>query len=132
MIEARPRVLARVLGAWPRVLELGLGAWLLVAARALGHAGRPELVMADRIAGAATLIIVLVSLVPKLRVVRVATLPIALALGAWAWTALPRPRPAGAQNQLLVALVLALLAFVPTAPDQPPSSWRPYVQRTTW
>jgi hypothetical protein len=74
----------------------------------------------------------LVSLVPKLRVVRVATLPIALVLGAWAWTAFPRRGPAGAQNQLLVALVLPLLAFVPRAPDHPPLSWRPYVQRTTW
>lgn len=119
-----------MIGAWPRLIELLLGAWLLLAAEALGHTGQTSLVMADRIAGVATLSIVVLSLVPRLRLVRMGTLPVALGLGVWAWTSFPRPGPAGAQNQLLVALVLALLVFVPTESDEPPPDWRPYVQRT--
>ena len=114
---------------WPRLLELALGVWLLLSASTLGHAGQTELEAADRIAGGATLVVVLLSLIRRLRLVRVGTLVVAVGLVAWAWLSFPRPGPAGAQNQLLVGLVLGLLAFVPTEWNRPPPSWRPYAER---
>jgi len=41
-------------------------------------------------------------------------------MGLWAF---PRPGPAGAQNQILVGLVLGLLSVVPSDANSPPEGW---------
>lgn len=113
---------------WPRLVELALALWLFLSASTLGHEGRAELESVDRVAGVATIVLVLLSLVPRLRLVRIGTVVVASALLAWAWLSFPRPGPAGAQNQLVVGLLLALLVFMPTEWRRPPPSWRPYVE----
>lgn len=116
---------------WPRVAEVSLAFWLMASGSVFGHSGRPELAIVDLSVGAAVIIIVAMSLLPGLRHLHLATLLVALFLIAWAWaTFQPRPGPAGAQNQILVGLLLGLLAVVPSRIDRPPESWQPYVERS--
>jgi hypothetical protein len=111
--------------------EVALALWLISSGGVLGHSERPELAIVDLSAGAAVIIIVALSLLPRLQHLHVATLLVALFLIAWAWvTFQPRPGPAGAQNQILVGLLLGLLAVVPGLIDRPPESWRRYVERS--
>jgi len=114
-------------GLWPRALELILGCWLLLSPMIFGHTGGSALGMVDRGAGMLVVAIVTISLLPSLDRLHLATLPLAVALIAWSWSWFPRPGPAGAQNQILVGLLLGLLSVVPADATSPPESWRRYV-----
>ena len=108
---------------WSRALELVLGCWLLLSPMVLGHTGASALGLVDRGAGMLVVAIVAISLLPSLGRLHLATLPVALLLIAWSWSAFPRPGPAGAQNQILVGLVLGLLSMVPSYDTSPPEGW---------
>lgn len=116
-----------MIGMWPRALELALGLWLTVAPAVIDHGDDPAAAVA-RGAGAIFVVVVVLSMIPRIRRIHFATLPLALALVAWTWAGLPRPGPPGAQNLILVGLTLALLALVPTGATDPPEEWRPYVR----
>lgn len=114
-------------GMWPRALELVLGCWLLLSPLVFGHTGGSALGLVDRGAGMLVVAIVAISLLPSFDRLHLATLPLAVALIAWSWSAFPRPGPFGAQNQILVGLLLGLLSVVPSDASSPPESWRRYV-----
>lgn len=114
-------------GLWPRAAELLLGIWLLVAPLVFPDAGVASWLVSP---GAGLLVIatVVVSLLPSLGRVHLATLPVALGLIAWSWAAFDRPGPPGAQNLIVVGLLLGLLAVVPSDALSPPAAWRPWVE----
>lgn len=110
---------------WARAVEVMLGLWLLVSPFIFGHYGqRPPLVMSDLGAGAAVILLSLATFAPSLRRAHLLNLLVAAWLVGFGRFGFPHPAPAGAQNQILVGLVLLLLAIVPPESSRPPLSWR--------
>jgi hypothetical protein len=109
---------------WPRLCELLLAAWLAASPFVLGHwpADRTlwlnDLVCAGLIAACA-----LLSLNARWRYAHLGELLVALWLLGFGYAARPEPLPA-LQNDILVALVLAMFAVIPTQSNDPPESWR--------
>lgn len=114
-------------GLWPRALQLVLGCWLLLSPLFFRHTGGSALGLVDRGAGMLIVAVVAISLLPSLDRLHLATLPVALVLIAWSWSSFPRPGPAGAQNQILVGLLLGMLSVLPADATSPPESWQRYV-----
>lgn len=54
---------------------------------------------------------------------------IGVALAGWAYFTGGHPSPPPAQNQLIVGLLLAMLAIIPSHNQQPPAAWRAFYER---
>jgi hypothetical protein len=106
---------------WPRDLELTLALWLLVSPFVFGHGGDAAAWATDLACGAA---MVAFALLPRWRPLRRAHLlhaaPAAW-LAAFGWLRAPAP---AAQNELVVALLLIMLAIIPSDANAPPRGWR--------
>jgi hypothetical protein len=117
---------------WPRDLELTLALWLLVSPFVFGHGGDAAAWATDLACGAA---MVAFALLPRWRPLRRAHLlharPLRRAhllhaapaawLAAFGWLRAPAP---AAQNELVVALLLIMLAIIPSDANAPPRGWR--------
>lgn len=109
---------------WPRNVEVVLGLWLVLSVFMFDlpeDATRVWII--DLAAG---LVIITSSLAcywdrtPRAHLV---TLAVALALAAYG-LAQPRPVAAWHQNHILVGLLLAMFAVIPTQATTPPRAWR--------
>jgi hypothetical protein len=58
----------------------------------------------------------------------VVTFGVALALGFFAWSWYDRPGPPLAQNDILVALLIATFAILPNEVFLPPRAWRDFAR----
>ncbi len=112
---------------WPRLVEALLGLWLLASPLALGSVTDASARFADWIGGSLVLALAALSALRSYRHAHLGTLLVVGGLTTWAWLHFPRPGPPQAQNDILVSLLLAVVAIVPTGASRPPASWRPYV-----
>jgi hypothetical protein len=110
---------------WPRVAELMIGLWLVLSPLIFRNTEAVEQFAAvDVSAGAAVVILSLLSFWHRAEWAHLGTARLALGLGAFAYFAWERPGPPAAQNEIFVALLLLLLAIIPNEASQPPKPWR--------
>lgn len=111
---------------WARLLEMVLGLWLVASTAVFADPGHGVVVL-NLVLGALVVLLAGLSFLPKLRSAHAGSVAVAVLLAAWGWASFPRPGPAAAQNQILTALLLGLVAFVPSQAGEPPPAWREYV-----
>jgi hypothetical protein len=110
---------------WARTAELMLGAWLVLSPFIFrGTASQEAFMGIDLAAGSAVVLFSLLSFWRRTEWAHLLTAVLALGLGLFAYFAWERPGPPGAQNEITVALLLLLLAIIPTEANQPPKPWR--------
>jgi hypothetical protein len=126
----RPAGAAAVAGSahglmWPRIVELMVGVWLLLSPFVFRHDAR-ELALwwVDLASGSAVIACSLVSFWSPLRRAHFATLGVALSLIAAAFAEGGGSSTSAQQNHVMVGLVLAMFAIVPSQTNLPPHSWR--------
>jgi hypothetical protein len=110
---------------WPRIAEMLVGSWLvLTPAVFAGTASIGLFVMRDVAAGAAVVVMALLSFWSRTAWAHYGTALLALGLGLAGYLGFPRPGPAAAQNEIAVACMLLLFAIIPNEASRPPRPWR--------
>lgn len=114
---------------WARHMEIMLGLWLVVSPFALRHeAERVFLWAHDLSVGALVVALAMATHWRPLRRAHLALLPVAawlIGLGWWrTWQAGGIHPDAAFQNWLLVGLLIAMFAIVPSEASRPPRPWR--------
>jgi len=110
---------------WPRDLELSLGFWLLLSPFIFGHDdGAQGLWATDLVCGSLVLALALLAYRPRLRYIHLAELLPALWLIVCGWLGSQGGFAPGYQNEIVVGLLVAMIAIVPSKTDQPPEGWR--------
>lgn len=113
---------------WARHMELALGLWLLTSPFVFRHASdRSGLWAHDLLIGAAVVSLALATHWRPLRRAHLVLLPLAVWLmgaGWWAARGAGIHPPAAYQNWILVGLLLAMFAIVPSRASRPPKPWR--------
>ncbi|HEX2164708.1 MAG TPA: SPW repeat protein [Thermoanaerobaculia bacterium] len=116
---------------WARGIEVMLGLWLVVSPFVFGHFAEPglgRLVASDLAAGSLVVLLAVVSFWRRAGRAHLAELAVAGWLVAFGRFAFDFPPPPGAQNELLVGLVLVLFAIVPNRAADPPARWRAFYE----
>lgn len=111
---------------WPRDLELTLTLWLLASPFVFAHGSDAARWVIDLGCGAIVAALALLPRWRRLRRVHLLQLLPAAWLAASGWSGAPAP---AAQNDLVVALVLAMLAVLPSDANLPPRAWQALEQR---
>lgn len=104
---------------WARNSELVLAAWLLASAWVLSR-GPAQ----DALVLACGLLVATLALLARRRPdghLHLLELPVAGVLIVAGWLGAPAP---GAQNELAVGLLVAMLSIVPSEASRPPRAWR--------
>lgn len=115
---------------WARAVEVMLGLWLWISPFVFGHYGRlAGLVWSDLLSGAAVILLALLSFVSPLRRAHLLSLVVGAWLVGFGRLGFAHPAPPGAQNEMLVGLVLVLMAIVPSESSRPPLAWRQYLEQ---
>jgi hypothetical protein len=110
---------------WARVVEFMLGCWLAVSPFVFGHPRESTLLWAtDWIAASLVILFALLSYWPPLSRIHLATAALSVALIAIGRFSFWEHPPAGAQNEIVVGLLLLMFALVPSHATQPPAAWR--------
>jgi len=110
---------------WARVVEAMLGLWLLLSPFVLGHGGDSTLEWAvDLTAGTAVVVVALGSFHARLRRLHLLHLPVAGGLLVLGWLRGGPDPDAACQNWVVLALLLAMIAIVPSRAHDPPSAWQ--------
>lgn len=109
-----------------RLFELALALWLAASPWVLGALDEPSLARASWIGAVLVALLSGAALIRRQGRLHLLLLAVGAALTVWGWAAFPRPGPAGAQNLIVVGLLLGLLAVVPTGALRPPQGWRRY------
>ena len=110
---------------WPRTSEVALAVWLALSPFIFRHA--PEhavLWWSDMVAAFLVMTISLLSFWRRTLHVHLLNVPIALWLMAFGYFALGNPPPPGAQNEMVVGLILLMFAIIPSEATLPPAEWR--------
>ena len=110
---------------WARVIEFMLGCWLAVSPFIFQHPADNALLWAtDWIAAAVVIFFALLSYWPPLSKIHLATAVLSLVLiGIGRLSSLDHPPP-GAQNEIVVGLLLLMFALVPSHSAEPPAAWQ--------
>lgn len=110
---------------WPRVVEIMLGCWLVLSPFIFGHSGeRPAWWINDISCGTAIIILALVSHWNPLKRIHLVSAIVALWLIGFAYFSSPYPTPPAMQNDIVLGLLVAMFAILPSEVHQPPNSWR--------
>jgi hypothetical protein len=110
---------------WARVSEMMLGFWLCISPFVFrGTASVDRFVALDLATGAAVVVLSLASFWRRARLAHLATAALALWLGLQAYFTWERPGPPAAQNEIIVAMLLLILAIIPNDASDPPRPWR--------
>jgi peptidoglycan/LPS O-acetylase OafA/YrhL len=116
---------------WPRIVEVMLGCWLVVSPFIFRHPAEATFLWAnDFAAGAVVIAIALTACWPsaeKLRLLNLLT-ALYLALVAYLVGGTPPP-PAPYQNYMTLALLLLILAVIPTRATLPPRAWQEFYEK---
>jgi hypothetical protein len=109
---------------WARVVEMMLGCWLIVSPWIFRHPTyETALWWIDIASGSLVVIFALFSFWERTYRAHLGTVLLALALGLFGRFAMP-PEHVAAQNHVTVALLLLMLAIIPTEASRPPLKWR--------
>jgi len=109
---------------WARTIEVAAGCWLLMSPFIFVHpSGNFRLWATDLVVGSLTIMLALISYWKPLRGAHWLTFAIAQGMVAAGFSS-GTPAPAAIQNEILVGLLLAMLAIVPSLSESPPESWR--------
>jgi hypothetical protein len=115
---------------WARVVEFMLGCWLAISPFIFRHpADDLRLWATDWIAASLVILFALLSYWPPLKHIHLATAVVALALVAIGRFSSWEHPPPGAQNQIVIGLLLLMFALVPSHASQPPETWQAELQR---
>jgi peptidoglycan/LPS O-acetylase OafA/YrhL len=114
---------------WGRISEIALGAWLAVSPLVFQSSPR-ELSSWIHGPGCAVAIVslALLSFCRRLDKIHLLNAAVALWLLAFAFLTRTVPVSPAAQNQVVVALLLLMLAVVPNRSSQPPQKWRSFME----
>jgi hypothetical protein len=110
-----------MIGKWPRYAELLVAIWLIASGWTLDRS--PDYRAVAVASGLAVVAFDFLSIAGVLRYLHLLILPVSAAQIALGLFYLP-VRSAGAQNLIVVGLLLAMLAILPTEATQPPPEWR--------
>lgn len=110
---------------WSRIVETMLASWLAVSPFVFGFPDDELLLWVNAWAGAAAvMVLALGSLARRFDKLHLGILAVAGWLAGHTFlAAATTPPPPPYQNQLAVALLLAMLAVLPTRIQQPPDAW---------
>lgn len=112
---------------WARVVEVMLGCWLAVSPFVFRHGPDTRDLWTTDLACAAIIVtLALLSFAPRLRRAHLGQLAVAAWLVGFGYTGEGAPAH---QNQIVVGLLLAMLAIVPSEASRPPPSWRAWWAR---
>lgn len=110
---------------WPRLAELLLGLWLMLTPVVFAGTDRIDaFAPRDVVAGAAIVMLSILSFWRRAAWAHLVTALLALVLGSAAYFSGARPGPPAAQNEITIALALLLFAIIPNEATQPPRPWR--------
>src|SRR5688572_25128019 len=117
---------------WARVVEFMLGCWLAISPFIFRHpADDLALWVTDWIAAGLVILFALLSYWPPLKHIHLVTAAVALALVAVGRLLAWEDPPPGAQNQIVVGLLLLMFALVPSHASRPPDAWYPEARRSS-
>jgi uncharacterized membrane protein len=108
---------------WARDLELALALWLAASPWIFGHAAASAR-LHDLSVAAAVAVAALLSYGRRTRRAHLAELPLAAWLVGYGWWSAAEAATAASQNHVVVGLLLAMLAIVPSEANRPPLGWR--------
>jgi peptidoglycan/LPS O-acetylase OafA/YrhL len=112
---------------WTRTTEVCIAAWLAMSPFIFRLSPDQTFLWAtDFVCATLIAVLSLASLWPPLNKLHLGNLAICGWLVVPAFLAGPTPPPAH-QNHVVVGLLLAMIAILPTRADQPPRSWRDYL-----
>jgi hypothetical protein len=110
---------------WARVVEFMLGCWLAISPFVFRHDQDERLLLAMDWGSAALIILfALLSYWAPLRRMHLATLLVAVAMVAVGRLYFAPDLPPGAQNHIVVGLLLLMFALVPSHSSDPPPAWQ--------
>lgn len=109
---------------WPRIVETMLALWLAISPFVFGY-GEGALAWWIVDFSVATVVVTasLLSYWPRARYAHLGTLAAALFLAGYGYFAGGQPSPPPQQNHLIVGLLLAMIAIIPSRNDEPPPKW---------
>jgi hypothetical protein len=115
---------------WARVVEVMLGCWLLVSPFVFRDTPHVSAFWTTDVAtGCAAIVCSLAAFARPLARAHLLTGAAGVWLIASGYFSMPRPGPPAAQNEIVIGLLLAMLAVVPTEASRPPAPWRPRHRR---
>jgi len=110
---------------WARNLELAFGLWLALSPFVFGHPGEAALLWTNDLACAAVIVVLaLASYARRWRRVHLGQLVVAAWLIGFGWVSAHETATPASQNHILVGLLLAMFAIVPSRASEPPLPWR--------
>lgn len=117
---------------WGRSIEVMLGLWLLISPFLFGHFQKggslSPLTVSDLASGTAVVLLGVLSFWHRTARAHLGQFAVAAWLIAYGRFAFDFPPPPGAQNELLVGLVLVLIAVIPNRSEEPPPRWREFYE----
>jgi hypothetical protein len=112
---------------WPRIMELVIAAWLAASPFVFGSINGPTKFWASDFAAAAAIaILALASFAERTRRAHVLELLVAAWLLGFGYLASAEPLP-NLQNNILTAMVLMMVAIIPTPATEPPRAWKEFL-----
>jgi hypothetical protein len=116
---------------WARVVEFMLGCWLGISPFVFRHpSDNATLWATDWIAACLVVLFALLSYWPPLSKIHLATAVVSFVLIAIGRFSSWEHPPAGAQNEIVVGLLLLMFALVPSHATVPPAAWQEAAGRT--
>jgi hypothetical protein len=111
---------------WSRVIEIMLGFWLLASPFIFGFAEYETKVLAsDLLCGLLVIVSGFLSYLNRTKQTHFLTLIIAFGLIIFGYSA-GYPAPPPAQNHIIVGLLLAMFAIIPSRTNELPEAWRKF------
>jgi hypothetical protein len=105
-----------------------LGVWLTMTPFVF-RLEQPSVWQLEVMVGIAVMVLSLLSFWERTEWAHWVTLGLAVAFGLFAWSWFERPGPPLAQNDILVALLIATFAILPNHIFMPPRAWREFEAR---
>jgi SPW repeat len=111
---------------WPRVIEILIACWLAASPFVFGHFEQSRsLWLNDFICAVLIAACALLSFSKRWRRMHLVELMVAAWLLGFGYLASSEPLP-DLQNNILVALVVMMIAIIPSEANQPPRAWREF------
>ncbi len=114
---------------WPRVVEIMLACWLMASPFVFRPAPTGTGVAISFLTGLGVLVLSFLSFWDRTRRAHLLILAIAVWLIVTGYVA-GHPAPPSAQNRIVVGLLLAMFAIIPTRVNEIPDAWKKFYRRS--